>query len=220
MFLNVNTFSDCGSDADMIQAAVDAAAKTGQSVLVPKYNVRTGKDLWEIDKTVLLHTSTTLILQNCHLRMADGAICNMFMNSNARTDAALTEAGKQSYITIRGEGRKAGRVDGAQGVATVAEFFGRVIHRRVVADVPSENRRGMTLDVEKAFVRAVDADPKFEVVFLRGGEERVRSTVEIRLGEVESGGFQVGEGAVQVETVRRIGRDPVYADREERNAVD
>ena len=105
MFLNVNTFSDCGSDADMIQAAVDAAAKKGQSVLVPKYNVRTGKDLWEIDKTVLLHTSTTLILQNCHLRMADGAICNMFMNSNARTDAALTEAGKQSYITIRGEGK-------------------------------------------------------------------------------------------------------------------
>ena len=78
----------------------------------------------------------------------------------------------------------------------------------------------MTLDVEKAFVRAVDADPKFEAVFLRGGEERVRSTVEIRLSEVESGGFQVGEGAVQVETVRRIGRDPVYADRKERNAVD
>ena len=105
MFLNVNTFLGCGCDSDMIQAAVDAAEKTGQCVVIPKHNSRTGKDIWEIDKTVLLYSGTTLVLQNCHLRMADDAVCNVFMNSNARTDAALTEDGKQSYITIRGEGR-------------------------------------------------------------------------------------------------------------------
>lgn len=105
MFINVNNFFNCACDSEMIQAAVDAAEKTGQSVLIPKCNARTGKEIWEIDRTVLLHTGTTLILQNCHLRMADDSICNMFMNSNARTPAALTADGKQSYITIRGVGK-------------------------------------------------------------------------------------------------------------------
>ncbi len=38
----------------MIQAAIDVASKTGQSVLVPKYNKRTGKAVWEIDKAIEL----------------------------------------------------------------------------------------------------------------------------------------------------------------------
>ena len=50
MWINVNDFLDCTCDSDMIQAAIDAAALTGQSVLVPKYNKRTGRDVWEITK--------------------------------------------------------------------------------------------------------------------------------------------------------------------------
>lgn len=105
MFADVNQYLDAASDADMIQMAVDAARETGAPVIIPKRNARTGKDLWEIEKTVLLYSGTTIILNNAHLRMADGAICNMFMNSNARTPEALTEDGKQSYITIRGLGK-------------------------------------------------------------------------------------------------------------------
>lgn len=105
MFADVNQYLDAASDADMIQMAVDAARETGAPVIIPKRNARTGKDLWEIEKSVLLYSGTTIILNNAHLRMADGAICNMFMNSNARTPEALTEEGKQSYITIRGLGK-------------------------------------------------------------------------------------------------------------------
>ena len=63
MFINVNSYKDMGSDAEMIQAALDEAALKGEAVIIPKYNERTGKSEWNIDKTVLLHDESTLILQ-------------------------------------------------------------------------------------------------------------------------------------------------------------
>ncbi len=104
MYINVNQFQNCACDSDMIQAALDAAVKTGQSVLVPKYNERTGKPIWEITKTVLLHDESVLLLQNCHLRLADGVVCNMFANENARKPIALEPEGTQRNIQIRGIG--------------------------------------------------------------------------------------------------------------------
>ena len=105
MFINVNAFKDCACDSDMIQAALDRARQTGQSVLVPKHNERTDKDIWDIGKTIYLHDESILLLQNAHLRLADGAFCNMFSNKNARTKLALTEAGKQRNITVKGIGK-------------------------------------------------------------------------------------------------------------------
>ena len=131
----MHRFLNCATDSDMIQAAVDAARETGEAVVIPKRNPRTGEDLWQIEKTVKLYPGTTLILSNAHLRMADGAICNMFMNSNARTPAALTEEGKESYITIRGVGRAildGGRHNGlyeVNGIArTVSKYPGRACY--------------------------------------------------------------------------------------------
>lgn len=104
MYINVNQYCNYECDSDMIQAAVDAAAKSGQSVLIPKFNARTGKPLWEISKTVKLHDESVLLLHNCHLRLADGAVCNIFSNQNARTPAALESTGVQKNIQIRGIG--------------------------------------------------------------------------------------------------------------------
>lgn len=105
MYMNVNDFLNCSCDSDMIQAALDAAAETGESVVIPKFNKRTGKPIWEISKTVFLHSESILILQNCHLRMADDAICNMFANKNARQPIALEAEGQQENITIQGIGK-------------------------------------------------------------------------------------------------------------------
>lgn len=105
MFIDVNNFINCTCDSDMIQSALDRAIETGEMVVVPKINKRTGKDVWDIAKTVYLHSGSILILQNCHLRLADGAICNMFANENAGTALALEEEGQQKDITIRGIGR-------------------------------------------------------------------------------------------------------------------
>ncbi len=104
MYINVNSYKDLASDSKMIQAAIDEASRKGQAVLIPKYNERTGRDVWDIDNTLYLHSESTVILQNSHLRLADGAVCHMFSNSNAKKPIALTEKGKQKNITIKGIG--------------------------------------------------------------------------------------------------------------------
>ena len=104
MWINANDYAHLNSDTDMIQAALDDASKTGQSVLVPKHNSRTGKDIWIIDKSIVLYSESTVILNNSHLRLADECICNMFTNSNARKPISLEEEGKEKNITIKGIG--------------------------------------------------------------------------------------------------------------------
>lgn len=105
MFINVNNYKDKSSDSEMIQAALDEAQKNGKAVIIPKFNERTGKSVWNIDKTLLLYDESTLMLQNAHIRLADGAICNMFTNSNARTELAKTTEGTQRNIHVLGIGK-------------------------------------------------------------------------------------------------------------------
>lgn len=71
-------------DSLTIQAAIDRACELKENRLViPRINARTGKDLWEIKETIYLPSDFTLILDNCHLRMADGVFCNMFCSVGA-----------------------------------------------------------------------------------------------------------------------------------------
>ncbi len=103
--VSANGFAQtCSTDAEMIQAAVDLAARQGIEAVIPRCNARTGKPLWVIDRSVLLPSDCTLVIDNAHLRMADGAICNMFRNRNACTPEGNTEAGTQRNIRIVGRG--------------------------------------------------------------------------------------------------------------------
>lgn len=103
---NPNDFLKAADDAAQIQAAVDAAAKSGENyVRIPAINKRTGKAIWNIGKTILLPSKMTVILENCHMRMTDGSICNFFSNSEAWTKKGLTEEGEQFGISIIGEGQ-------------------------------------------------------------------------------------------------------------------
>ncbi len=104
MYINVNDYKHLECDSDMIQAAVDDAEFTGQSVVIPKINARTGKDVWDITKTILLHDESTVILQNCHLRLGDGTYCSAFTNKNATVPGTLGEEYKQKNISIIGIG--------------------------------------------------------------------------------------------------------------------
>ncbi len=100
------------SDAGMIQAAVDLAAQRGVEAIIPRFNARTGQTVWTIDRSVLLPSDTTLVIDNAHLRMADGAVCQMFRNRNAGTPAGRTEAGTQRNIRI--VGRSGALLDGGE----------------------------------------------------------------------------------------------------------
>ena len=59
---------------------------------------------WEIDRAVRLPSNITLILDSCHLRMADGVYSNMFVNEHYETEIGRTLAGTDKNINIKGRG--------------------------------------------------------------------------------------------------------------------
>lgn len=101
---NPNDFTGA-DDSAVIQAAVDAAAKSGENfVVIPAMNRRTGKPGWTIARTILLPSEMTVILESCRMTLADGVFCNLFANSKAWTEEGLTEEGEERNITIVGVG--------------------------------------------------------------------------------------------------------------------
>ncbi len=67
-----------------------------------------GKHL--IDRAVRIPSDFTLILNGCHLKMADGTYDNLFVNEHYGTEIGLTTAGTDRAITI--EGRNGAILDG------------------------------------------------------------------------------------------------------------
>ncbi|MBE6702994.1 MAG: hypothetical protein E7585_06250 [Ruminococcaceae bacterium] len=92
------------SDAATIQAAVDFAAESGEGRVIIPHLTADGRRIWSIDKCILLPSDMTVILRDCHLRMADGVRENMFRNQNAWTPLGNTLAGEQHDIRLIGEG--------------------------------------------------------------------------------------------------------------------
>ena len=100
-----NDFLELTSDSAMIQAAVDEAAKYGARVEIPRYNARTGKCMWELEDSIKLHTGSQVILDNCHIRLADFHYINFFMNSNAvQFGKQIRKANRQYDISLIGRG--------------------------------------------------------------------------------------------------------------------
>ncbi len=65
------------SDSEAIQAAVDLAAKSGGTVVIPKRDAP-----YSIDRTIALPGGVTVIVDGAHLRQADGVFCQMFATKN------------------------------------------------------------------------------------------------------------------------------------------
>ena len=59
---------------------------------------------WEISETIRIPDHFTLILDNCHLRMADGCCANLFVNQNHDTDLGRTLVGRNRNISVLGRG--------------------------------------------------------------------------------------------------------------------
>ena len=93
------------SDSESIQNAVNHACASGvNSVTIPRINQRTGEPLWSIDKAIILPSNMEIVLDNCHLRQADGCFDNLFRNfANIETDGH-TLAERKNNIVIRGLG--------------------------------------------------------------------------------------------------------------------
>ena len=92
------------TDSESIQRAVDLAKKTGiNKVVIPAYNERTGKNIWEIDKAIVLESDIEIVLDNSYLIQKEGCFDNVFRNFN---DDAMRKSFKeeQHNIHIRGVG--------------------------------------------------------------------------------------------------------------------
>ena len=81
--------------ADYIDAEIAKAIEDG---------CRTAKitGCWEIDRAVRLPSNITLILENCHLRMADGVFSNMFLNEHYGTEITITRCVTDNWREIDG----------------------------------------------------------------------------------------------------------------------
>ena len=60
---------------------------------------------WEISEAIRLPSNFTLILEDAHLRMADGVYSNMFVNGNHEKEIGKTTAGTDRNINIIGRGK-------------------------------------------------------------------------------------------------------------------
>ena len=94
------------TDSESIQNAVDYARRSGQnSVTIPRQNDRTGEALWIVDRAIRLPSDMELVLEDCHLQMADGVYDNMLVNEHHGTAEGRTAAGTDRNITVRGIGK-------------------------------------------------------------------------------------------------------------------
>ena len=102
------------SDSKSIQNAIDAAEKGPiRTVRIPRVSERTGREEWIIDKSLLLPSDVTVILDDCHLILKKGVYENIFRNKNMYTDISTKPEGKQRNIRIIGEGDAI--LDGGEG---------------------------------------------------------------------------------------------------------
>lgn len=106
LFITPNDSGVIGeTDSCSIQNAIACAKEQGiNKILIPRYNKRTDSFIWIIEKTILLPSDITVILDDCHLRLADGVFCNMFINSKCYLDEGKTALGEERNIVISGIG--------------------------------------------------------------------------------------------------------------------
>jgi len=80
-----------------ISSKIEEAVKTGS-------RTATVSGKWEIGEAVRLPSNFTLILENCHLRLADGCYSNIFVNEHNETELGCTVDGTDRNISVIGRG--------------------------------------------------------------------------------------------------------------------
>ena len=94
-----------GSDVSRINQAIRVAARDGLPVVVPRHNARIleGQDsLWLLDSAILVQDGTTLLLDNCHIKLSDQCRDNMIRSANC--GLGITDIRPIRHVCIRGIG--------------------------------------------------------------------------------------------------------------------
>ena len=94
------------TDNESISLAIAKAKETGvNKVVIPKHNDRTDSDIWVIEDTVYLPSDIEIVIDNAHLRLADGVYCQIFANSSVLCNEERTFENEQYNIRICGKGK-------------------------------------------------------------------------------------------------------------------
>ncbi len=105
-FLTPNDPAFFGADdSETIQNAVDAAQAQGLDlVVIPRFNVRTQKPLWDLPKAVRMPNCMTVVFLAAQLRQADFCYENMFINALAYDGQDRTVEKEQHDLGFIGVG--------------------------------------------------------------------------------------------------------------------
>ena len=99
--VNVNHFQGA-TDSDILENAIRAREADG-IVLIPPRRVEgdPARDYWLLDRAVLLPENTTVILQNCRIKLSDRCRDNFFRSANC--GLGIEENEQLTNIHIKGE---------------------------------------------------------------------------------------------------------------------
>lgn len=100
--VNVNDFSGL-TDSEMINAAI-ANRDADRIVVIPprSSDIEPEREYWLLDSAILLPANTTVILQNCTIKLSDACRDNFFRSANCGMGIEYPE--RIENIHIRGEG--------------------------------------------------------------------------------------------------------------------
>lgn len=185
------------TDAETIQNAVNAAAKAGAMVLIPRYNARTGAAVWNIDKAVNLPTGTTVALLRTHLRQADFCYENLFRAEDAKNITivgvgdAILDGGLHNQLKMRNAERY------GMNIRVNATAFFRNVENLVIENVQMKWGRWYSIYCEFCKdVRVTNADFEDHPILPDEGGIRIHSGCENVLLENLTG--IVGEDLVHI----------------------
>ena len=93
----------CDNDSSVIQGAIENRNADGIVVITPRCSeTEPERDYWLLDRAILLPANTTIILQNCTIKLSDKCRDNFFRSANCGIGIELPE--RIENIHIRGEG--------------------------------------------------------------------------------------------------------------------
>lgn len=91
------------NDSDTLQHAIENRTADGIVVIAPRCSeIESERKYWLLDRAVLLPSNTTIVLQNCTVKLSDKCRDNFFRTANCGMGISFPE--KTENIHIRGEG--------------------------------------------------------------------------------------------------------------------
>lgn len=212
-----------GTDSERIQAAIAAAKAEGcNRVVIPRANEALNSWKWIIDKTILLPSDITVILDDCHLVMADNVMCRMFQNSNATLPEGGTLKGEQNNIrmigvgnTVLDGGRDNGlneRTSGKNGFPIVLEnltIFFRNVRDFEIRNLTIRDQRWWAIELLFSR-RGTVADIRFEITDpCEYGSWRNQDGIDLRVGcnniLIQNISGEVGDDCIALTALMRTG---------------